>query len=373
MESKSIVWLREGRVFKQIDSNIQVLKTLDRRVYTMNYDPNRNEIFLEDFDDMFHFDFKIYGMESNLIKHIMRTFENTSNNLGILFNGIKGTGKTVTAKIIANETKLPIIIINAPYPGLTKFISKLNFPCVLFFDEFEKNFNYNEGEDVQLLSIMDGVLNSQYRKVFILTTNNPYINENFIGRPSRIRYKKSFGNLSSEVVTEYLNDNLIDKSKASEILEFIDSLAISTIDILKCVVEEVNIHNCSVSEFKNFINVESARYSYITQCKSYYCGEPNSIEEFKKDLQKIGTKSKDQDGDEYTIDADELGIYDRRVNSSTAAEYLRIGDAFGGYGTIIETLDKDGVLVTEQDSIRYYFKILNIGNKPSLYRGGLLY
>lgn len=50
--------------------------------------------------------FKIYGMESKLIEHVMRTFENTTSNLGMLFNGIKGTGKTITAKIIANRTNL---------------------------------------------------------------------------------------------------------------------------------------------------------------------------------------------------------------------------------------------------------------------------
>lgn len=42
----------------------------------------------------------------------------------------------------------------------------------------------------------------------LLTTNNLYVNENLIGRPSRIRYKKTFGNLQPEVVQEYLDDNL---------------------------------------------------------------------------------------------------------------------------------------------------------------------
>lgn len=58
---------------------------------------------------------------------------------------------------------------------------------------------------------MDGVFNSPYRRVFLLTTNNLYVNENLIGRPSRIRYKKTFGNLQPEVVQEYLDDNLKNK------------------------------------------------------------------------------------------------------------------------------------------------------------------
>nr|DAT77595.1 MAG TPA: ATPase [Caudoviricetes sp.] len=371
MENPSIVWLRNGRVLKQVDSNIQVLDALSKRVYTMNYDSDRNEIFLEDFADEFHFDFKVYGMESKLIKHIMKTFENTSRNLGILFNGVKGTGKTITAKIIANETKLPVIIINAPYPGLADFISKINCPCVLFFDEFEKNFNTDKGHDLELLSIMDGVFNSQHRRVFILTTNKLYINENFIGRPSRIRYKKSFGNLPSEVVMEYLDDCLVDKSRTQEILEFIDSLAISTIDILKCIVEEVNIHNCPVSEFKQFINVEQAKYSYTAKMVCYYYNEENSVDIFKETLAKVGTKEKNSDGEEYTLDEDDLDIYTRRINSPTSVEFLQVGESFGGYGTVVEPLNKDGIIITENDSGKNYFKILNLESRPSLYRGGL--
>lgn len=94
MSTPNIVWLKNGRVLKQVDDTIQIIDKLPKRVYTMNFDPDRHEIFLEDFADEFHFDFKVYGMESKLIEHIMTTFENTTSNLGILFNGVKGTGNS---------------------------------------------------------------------------------------------------------------------------------------------------------------------------------------------------------------------------------------------------------------------------------------
>lgn len=373
MKNPEIVWLRNGRILKQVEDTIQVVNELPKRIYTMGFDPDRREIFLEDFADEFHFDFKIYGMESKLIEHIMTTFEKTNSNLGILFNGVKGTGKTITAKIIANKTNLPVILINAPFPGLADFISKIKCPCVLFFDEFEKNFDTKERRDLELLSIMDGVFNSPYRRVFLLTTNNLYINENFIGRPSRIRYRKSFGNLSEDIIMEYLSDCLEDKSMIPEILGFVDSLSISTIDILKCIVEEVNIHKCPVSAFKNFINVEQAKYSYSVRFKAYSVDGESSIENFKKDLAKVGTKEKEDDGTEYTLDEDDLDIYRRRINTHTSAEFLRVGDPFGGFGTVIEPLNSDGIIVTDNESYKYYFKILNLDNKPSLYRGGLAF
>lgn len=374
MSSPNIVWLKNNRILKQVDDTIQVLDNLPKRVYTMNYDPNSGEIFLEDFADEFHFDFKIYGAESRLIEHIMTTFEHTSSNLGVLFNGVKGTGKTITAKIIANRTNLPIILVNSPYPGLADFISKINCPCVLFFDEFEKNFNTDKGYDLELLSIMDGVFNSPHRRVFLLTTNKLYINENFIGRPSRIRYRKSFGNLSTEVIMEYLDDCLEDKTRTQEILDFIDSLSISTIDILKSIVEEINLHKCSINDFKHFINVEQAKYSYL--CKGYYvsCGEDMSVEEFMRLFDKVGTVEKDSDGKEYTLDEDDLDIFTRSVNSHVSAEFLQIGDSFGGFGTVIQPLDLNGVLIVErEDGSRYYFRIMNLNSRPSLYRGGLAF
>ncbi len=374
MNTPNVVWLKNDRILKQVDDTIQVVDKLPKRVYTMNFNPDCREIFLEDFADEFHFDFKIYGMESRLIEHIMTTFENTTSNLGILFNGTKGTGKTITAKIIANKTNLPVILINAPYPGLADFISKINSSCVLFFDEFEKNFDTEKGHDLELLSVMDGVFNSPYRRVFLLTANKLYINENFIGRPSRIRYKKSFENLSTDVIMEYLDDCLKDKSKVQEVLTFIDSLAISTIDILKTIVEELNIHKCSINDFKNFINVEQAKYSYLVQYCYYDVNEKNSIAIFRNTLAKVGTKDKDGDGGEYTLDENDLDIYRVRVGSMIAADLLKIGDPFGGYGLVVESLTADGILVTEtKEGSRYYFKICNLEDRPSLYRGGLAF
>lgn len=66
--------------------------------------------------------------------------------------------------------------------------------------------------------------------------------QEMVGRPSRIRYVKEFGNLDLKVVNEYLDDALQVPEARQDLLDFIDSLTISTIDILKTIVNEVNIH-----------------------------------------------------------------------------------------------------------------------------------
>lgn len=156
-----------------------------------------------------------------------------------MLTGTKGTGKTVTAKELANKLNLPIIIVKDMgdhNQSMIEFLSGIEGDCILFLDEFEKNFSES---DSTILQIMDGVYNSKYRKVFLLTTNAMTINENMVGRPSRIRYVKEFGNLDLKVVNEYLDDALQVPEARQDLL---DSLTISTIDILKTIVNEVNIH-----------------------------------------------------------------------------------------------------------------------------------
>lgn len=370
------IWLKNGRILKQVENEIQLINNLPKLVYNMNFNPNKNEIFLEEYADEFKFDFKIYGLESKFIEYVMKTFNSTTRNLGMLFNGVKGTGKTVTAKIIANMMGLPIILVNSPYPGLANFIANISCPCVLLFDEFEKNFSKEEGDDTMLLSIMDGVFNSPYRRVFILTTNELSINDNFIGRPSRIRYRKSFGNLQPEVVIEYLNDNLNDKSRVKEIIEFIDTLEISTIDILKCIVEEVNIHNCPISEFKHFINVETARYIYDSDYIWYERDEPHSVELFKETLAKVGTSGLDTDGNEHqSLTKKDLDIDTTRFNCAKPIEYLAPGEEISYMGSIISPLNDDNIIITEDNNNGdvCYIKINNINKKPSLYRNSFVF
>lgn len=131
----------------------------------------------------------------------------------------------------------------------------------------------------------------------------------------------------------------------------------------------------SINSFKHFLNVEQAKYSYMTEYKSIYDDDDDmNAEGFKKLFDKVGTKAKNGDDEEYTITKGHLGIYNRRINTSMSIEFLQVGEDLGGYGRIVEPLNKDGIIVTETDyGEKYFFKVLNLESKPSLYRGGLAY
>lgn len=52
------IWLKNGRILKQVENEIQLINNLPKLVYNMNFNPNKNEIFLEEYADEFKFDFQ---------------------------------------------------------------------------------------------------------------------------------------------------------------------------------------------------------------------------------------------------------------------------------------------------------------------------
>ena len=140
-----------------------------------------------------------------------------------------------------------------------EFIPRLSFEAVILIDEAEKTFSEKDDAHI-LLKLIDGVYN-RTRKLYILTTNKLHINENLLGRPGRIRYIQEFTNLPKAAVEEYLEDNLEDKSKKQAVMDIVDLLEISTIDILKSIVEEFNIFG-DIGGERSIMNIPKCSYIF---------------------------------------------------------------------------------------------------------------
>ena len=249
-------WLIIGDTYWQSTKG-NYTATLPTALLNIGYD-DRKGFYLEKMDNKFDFQHKIYGVESELINRVKKTYVNTNRNLGILLNGVKGTGKTVTSKLIANEIGIPVLVVQHAYVGLVDFINSIKQDVIIFIDEYEKIFE----ERHTLLTIMDGVLSNEYRKFFILTTNETHINDNLLQRPGRIRYFKTFGNLKPNVVNEIVDDFLVHKHLKKDVVRFVSSLELITIDIVKSIVEEVNIHEESPEAFKDIFNCKKITGRY---------------------------------------------------------------------------------------------------------------
>lgn len=326
--------------------------------------------YLNRLGDSFVFNYKLYGINNEFIDHFVKTYNNTTGNLGVLFNGIKGTGKTVTAEELCNRIGLPVIIVKSykEVDDMLKFLAtQINFDCIFFFDEYEKEFK----ESSSVLSFMDGVHNSQHRKVFLLTTNELDINTNLLGRPSRIRYVRSFGNLPEETTLELLNDILIDKDAIEPVLDLIRQMQIITVDLVKALAQEVNIHGKDKIDMirKNF-NLEFSDFTYLVESIELEAGSLQGVQNINEQLfekiiksreiaRKIGGKSPSKLTEEE-LDAQSTlaGTYIRTDSVSVHKEikYLKVGDEFDDRPIFYINVKKGYIVTCYNNFIIYVIK-----------------
>ena len=75
-----------------------------------------------------------------------------------------------------------------------------------------------------------------------------------------------FGNLPEETTLELLNDILIDKDAIEPVLDLIRQMQIITVDLVKALAQEVNIHGVDKIDMirKNF-NLEFSNFTYIVE------------------------------------------------------------------------------------------------------------
>lgn len=385
-----INWIKSDSIYRRMEGDITNMEQLPVGVYEVGI--NLSGWFLTRTADKFVFDYKVYDLQRGFIDHVKKTYDCTTGNLGVLFNGTRGTGKTVSAKVLANELNLPVILVKSmeDNSGLISYLSSFNFDCIFFFDEFEKQF---DERDCSILQIMDGVYNSEFRKVFLLTTNELNINPNLLSRPSRIRYVREFGNLNKEVVEEYLDDNLKDNSGREDLLNYIDTLTISTIDILKAIVEEVNIHGVeSFLKVKNFFNVEVASYTYrgyqgnidtyaardksynvqsflrdVHAYKNYYLIK----EKFNRDMEAAKTDEEKQQLQEEFREATRIEAamdYFTVRDQDKVWNKLKVDKDKFNRDTVIGVDIKNKVIITSYVGQLYFYLIENPDEKPSLYQ-----
>lgn len=380
-ENLTSKWIDEGGIFYQVSGDIKIHQSPGSGVFEL-YQSNGQDkrIGLKKLYDKFEFPFKIYDVGcDSLIKTIKKTWESnefTENdrNLGVIFSGTKGTGKSLSAKILCNEIGIPVIIVSDIKEGMVGFLQSLSFEAIILIDEAEKIFKKGEDDEI-LLKIVDGQYNLG-RKLYILTVNRLDVNDNLLGRPGRIRYIKQFGNLGEKAVNDYIDDNLKIPEKKKEILELVDLLEISTIDILKNIIEEVNIHG-EISEDSS-LNIPKAKYIFdiikfpmpeseekINEIKSLFQG----ITDIEKWLRQRVSDEKDaQDNEDW--------IYDRydgwKEKLTTSFSTLWKGTSTN-QGEIVE-VSEDGFLTIKgnYDNNEYFCKVIRQRSNPSLYRGGLI-
>lgn len=382
-------WINEGGILYPIPGYATLLPSPGRGVFRIYEDPRTKRLGLEKIDDSFTFSFKIYDLDcEDVIARVIRTwtsdlFSGSGKNLGVIFNGLKGTGKTIAAKLLCNRMGLPAVVISRPMDGLLEFIQSLCFECVILIDEAEKTFS--DDREV-LLKMIDGVYNNA-RKLYVLTTNRLTVDENLLGRPGRIRYIKEFSNLPSSAINEVIDDNLRDKSLKEEVLKLVDTLEISTIDILKSIVDECNIMgeapscqmlNIPRAKFRiriiTFDDIEAGLHQEVRRLIISQLGPDESVEEW---LMKTAMDNARDDAPDKKPRRNKDMIeekYDCRISIQTqpsVSPVLYLGQSIR-YGTVASEPDGFGFFTLENDWDGVDLCCMGTRmDRPSLYRGRL--
>ena len=249
-------YIRNGNTFRITDeSAVDISNVLPVGNYVVKFDEMSNSYYLEVAEPFKRLP-KYYGDIAKRAGRVLNTFADRPNSTGVMLVGEKGSGKTLLAKeisIAAAASNIPTILVNEPWKGdvFNKFISCINQPCVVIFDEFEKI--YEDKDQKMVLTLFDGVFPT--KKLFIVSINDRWkVDSHMKNRPGRFYYYFNFGGLEEVFIRDYCADNGMSAEYETQILNFSSLFGCFNFDMLKAIVEESIRYNEPPCEVVKHIN-----------------------------------------------------------------------------------------------------------------------
>lgn len=260
---------------------------INGKVYNLKWDRYNGMSYFEE-DGLLSLPAKVYTTKSDdvFIKRVNTYFQKTSKlSTGVMLSGIKGTGKTVMAKVIAKNSNLPIIVVDEDYPTgrINDFFRKFETPVTIIFDEVDKHWDTED-----LLGWLDGVQTNAKKLVLFTCNNEDRVNDYLKDRCSRVRYIRHFeANDNARFLREILRDKGIAEDKIEDTYTFIvTNFGLLSIDnILSFIDEKLLFPELSNEEIFNDMNISSKK------------GKKNIIGETPDE--------EDEDDDDWLYDDDE--------------------------------------------------------------------
>lgn len=262
--------LKTNNTIRLIGEGTETIDKIPQGNWLVKFDKINQYFYIEKQAD-FKLPSKVYGDVYSQVNRYLNTYTARDKNLGILLKGLKGTGKSLTAKAICIKSELPVILITEPFSGsqFHNFLSNIKQECIIFIDEFEKvylsNPDYPE-EDLQkgMLSVFDGVF--QGKKLFLLTANDHWgLNDALINRPGRIHYLREYENLSEDITNDVIQDLLINKEFTDDLRKVIHTIGEITIDSLTSLISECNMYNETPTEAVKKLNIRPGSTHYTIE------------------------------------------------------------------------------------------------------------
>lgn len=238
-----------GNTFHLYHNDVKTFDRLPADYYRVEFN-SMSGYSISKMDHPFAVKETIYGVSQEKVNKVLRCFEVTDRNLGVLLSGDKGIGKSLFAKLLAIscvKKGIPVISVTSNTPGLGKFLEDINQEVMILFDEFDKMFVHNEdtgNTDSQssLLTLFDGATFVS-KKLFVVTCNElRNLNDFLVNRPGRFHYHFRFDYPNGDEIREYMQDKL-DKSQwdqIDEIISFAEKVDINY-DCLRSIAFEMSL------------------------------------------------------------------------------------------------------------------------------------
>lgn len=213
---------------------------------------------------------KVYGVQGSKVNKVLNAFKVFERNLGVILSGDKGIGKSLTAKMIAQEAVkqgYPVILVSQYIPGIANFIEAIEQEVMVLFDEFDKTFKATGDGNPQdtMLSLFDGT--TAGKKLFVVTCNQlTGLNDYLVNRPGRFHYHFRFDYPTADDIRTYLHDKLDPEfyGEIDDVVNFATRVNINY-DCLRAIAFELNLG----SKFKdaiqdmNIINIDAVCYKVV--------------------------------------------------------------------------------------------------------------
>lgn len=241
------------------------IENLEAKTYTVMYDQDKDQYFLQEIENLTVPTFKIYGSPKKDAIRIFNTFMSRTSSTGAMFNGENGSGKTILVRMLSEQARnegMPTIVVNEPFAGTTfnNFIADIKQECVIVFDEFEKVYNVNDKQN-ELLTLLDGTVTT--KNLYLITSNALEHTDALMNRPSRMYYNITYKGLEASLVNEYFDDHLLDNSKREELITFITTFENFNFDMLQVLTKEVNMSpNDKLADITRILNIQPTSGEY---------------------------------------------------------------------------------------------------------------
>ena len=210
---------------------------------------------------------KVYGNHKQRVAKVMKSFKQTDRNFGVILSGQKGIGKSLMARLLAEEgiaNGLPVITVTDYIPGIASFLSSIEQEIIVIFDEFEKTFSKLDDQpdpQEEMLSLFDGLDGG--KKLFVITCNEVHrLNEFMLDRPGRFHYHFRMSAPTDNEIKEYMEDKLQKEywGEISRIINFSRTTEV-TYDYLRAIAFDLN-QGYSLEDSLSDLNISGATNNY---------------------------------------------------------------------------------------------------------------